>query len=183
MEDEMKREYKGTGIYAVQGDITKIEGMDALVIGADESLYLDSGVCKALHLAAGPELLKAVKNLGGCKTGEARITGAYNANAKYIIHTAAPAWKDGEHDETKLLASCYNSIFNLAVENRISTIGLPSLGTGVYRFPLDLAAKCAIKTAMEFIDGHEGSIKSITWILFDEPTFRVYEKEVLNGTV
>ena len=68
------------------------------------------------------------------------------------------------------------------MENKISTIGLPSLGTGVYRFPLDLAAKCAINTAMEFIDGHEGSIKSITWILFDEPTFRVYEKEVLNGT-
>ena len=174
----MEKDYKGTKICAVQGDITKTDGLDVLVIGADESLYLDSGVCKAIHSIAGPELLQEVKKLGGCKTGEARITGAYNANADFIIHTAAPKWQDGMHDEVKLLSSCYKSILTLAAENKAKNIGLPSLGTGVYHFPLDLASETAINTTKNFVDENAGALESITWILFDEQTFKTYEAAI-----
>ena len=178
-EDAMEIEYKGTKICAIKGDITKIDGMDVLVIGADESLYLDSGVCKAIHTIAGPKLLEDVRKLGGCKTGEAKITKAYNANARYIIHTAAPIWQDGTYGELDKLASCYRSIFTLAYEKGLRTIGLPSLGTGVYHFPLDLAARCAVKTAQGFVEENKGSLQSITWILFDEVSFEAYEKSLL----
>lgn len=176
----MEATYKGTVISAAKGDLTKVEGMDALVIGADRTLYLDSGVCKAIHTIAGPQLFDAVQELGGCELGEARITPAFNAPCKSIIHVAAPHWEGGTANEEELLYSCYKNIAQLAHDNELKSVAMPSLGTGIYKWPLALAAKTGLRAITDFVDGHDASVDGFVWVLFDDATFEAYE-EALAG--
>ena len=171
----MEITYKGTVIAAVKGDLTKTVGMDALVLGADKTLYLDSGVCKAIHRVAGPQLYEAVQKLGGCELGEARITPAFNAPCKAIIHVAAPRWEGGSANETELLYPCYGNIARLACENGLKSVAMPSLGTGVYLWPVDLAVSTGLRAITDFIDAHEGCVERFAWVLFDDATCAAYE--------
>lgn len=165
-------------INTVLGDITKITEVDAIVNAANTSLLGGGGVDGAIHRAAGPELLAECRTLHGCNTGEAKITGAYNLPCEYVIHTVGPIWHGGKDNEAELLASCYYNSLVLAVDKGIKKIAFPSISTGVYGFPVDLAAKIAIGTVKRFLDANPGILQLVEWVLFDENTYSYYEKEV-----
>ena len=159
-----------------KGDITKLK-VDAIVNAANTSLLGGGGVDGAIHRAAGPELLEYNSKLGGCKTGEAKISPGFDLHAKYIIHTVGPVWNGGNNNEEKLLASCYKNSLNLAVENGVKTIAFPAISTGVYRFPLERAAKIAVTEVKKFLVKNE-SIEKVIFVCFDEETFEFYKKLV-----
>ena len=165
-------------IKTIRGDITKSLGVPAIVNAANSSLLGGGGVDGAIHRAAGPELLFECRLLGGCKTGQAKLTKAYNLPCDYVIHTVGPVWNGGKKNEEKLLADCYYNSMCVALENGIRTIAFPSIATGVYRFPIDLAAKIAVRTVAKFLEDNEGQFDLVEWVLFDEQTARVYEQEV-----
>lgn len=159
-----------------KGDITKLK-VDAIVNAANTSLLGGGGVDGAIHRAAGPELLEFNRRLGGCSTGEAKLSPGFNLPAKYIIHTVGPIWNGGKNNEDKLLANCYNNSLKLTVENKIKTIAFPAISTGVYRFPLERATKIAVAEVKKFLEKNE-SIEKIIFICFDEETYRTYEKNL-----
>ncbi|MBP3420969.1 MAG: O-acetyl-ADP-ribose deacetylase [Lachnospiraceae bacterium] len=165
-------------IKTIRGDITKSLGVQAIVNAANSSLLGGGGVDGAIHRAAGPELLAECRLLGGCKTGQAKITKAYKLPCDYVIHTVGPVWNGGKKNEEELLAACYYNSMQIALENGIRTIAFPSVATGVYRFPVDLAAKIAVRTVVKFLEDNEGQFDLVEWVLFDEQTARVYEQEV-----
>ncbi len=170
-------------IKTVLGDITKIDYVEAIVNAANTSLLGGGGVDGAIHRAAGPKLLEECRTLHGCKTGQAKITKAYNLPCNYVIHTVGPVWNNGEYyDEEEALASCYRNSLQLAVEHGIQTIAFPSISTGVYRFPVEKAARVAVKAVKGFMDANPGKIEEVVWVLFDEYTRSVYEKEVADCT-
>lgn len=165
-------------IKTVRGDITKITDVQAIVNAANTSLLGGGGVDGAIHRAAGPELLFECRLLGGCKTGQAKITKGYHLPCDYVIHTVGPVWNGGKKNEEELLASCYYNSMKLAVEHNIRTIAFPSISTGIYRFPVDKAAKIAVDTVTGFLKENAGKIDLVEWVLFDENTEKVYEEEV-----
>ena len=165
-----------TEFVCVQGDITSDHGVDAIANAANTSLLGGGGVDGAIHRAAGPELLKECRTLHGCRTGEAKITKAYRLPCKYVIHTPGPVWHGGDHQERELLASCYRSCLELAVEYGCRSIAFPSISTGVYHFPLEEAARIAVATAKQFVSEHPDSLDTVKWVLFDERTLTAYEK-------
>lgn len=130
-------------IEIVTADITTLV-TDAIVNAANESLLGGGGVDGAIHRAAGPELLKACRSLGGCPTGEARITAGFNLAARWVIHTVGPVWNGGRHGEAELLDACYRNVLGLAAEHDVKTIAFPALSTGVYGYPKEEAATIAI---------------------------------------
>ena len=140
------------------GDITQLE-VDAIVNAANEHLSPGSGVDGAIHAAAGPELADECETLGGCPTGEARITNGYNLEAKHVIHTVGPIWEDGHENEPQLLENCYKNSLRLASENGIRTIAFPAISTGAYDFPPDQAAQIAVKTTKAFLQDNEATRK------------------------
>lgn len=165
-------------IKTIKGDITKPLGVQEIVNAANSSLLGGGGVDGAIHRAAGPELLFECRLLGGCKTGQAKMTKAYNLPCEYVIHTVGPVWNGGKNNEEELLASCYYNSMQLAMDKGIRTIAFPSISTGIYHFPVELAAKIAVKTVAEFLEKHENSFDLVEWVLFDERTQEVYEREV-----
>lgn len=174
-----KRKEKETPVIrAVRGDITKINDVDAIVNAANTTLLGGGGVDGAIHRAAGPDLLKECRTLGGCETGKAKITGAYNLPCRYVIHTPGPIWRGGRQGERELLDSCYRSCLELAVENGIRKIAFPSISTGVYHFPVKEAADIAVQTAKRFAAEHPGSLDLVEWVLFDDHTMQVYTEAV-----
>lgn len=165
-------------IKTVRGDITKITDVQAIVNAANTSLLGGGGVDGAIHRAAGPELLFECRLLGGCKTGQAKITKGYHLPCAYVIHTVGPVWNGGKKNEEELLASCYYNSMKLAVEHNIRRIAFPSISTGIYHFPVDKAAKIAVGTVAGFLEENAGKIDLVEWVLFDENTERIYETEV-----
>ena len=152
------------------GDITKIP-TEAIVNAANASLLAGGGVCGAIHMAAGPELETECLALGGCPTGEARITKGYRLLAKYVIHAVGPKYLDGTRNEAALLRSCYKSIFRIAGERNISSVAIPALGTGIYRFPIKEATAIAVKEAEVAIDA---SAINVVFCCFDKNALDVY---------
>ena len=158
----------------IQGDITK-QDADAIVNAANISLLGGGGVDGAIHRAAGPELLAECRTLLGCETGEAKITKGYRLPARFVIHTPGPIWRGGDCGEPELLGDCYRACLMLAAENGCRSVAFPSISTGVYHFPLERAAKIAVKTILEFLHG-DGRIRSVTMVCFDSGTRSAYEK-------
>lgn len=165
-------------IKLVKGDITKIASVDAIVNAANNSLLGGGGVDGAIHRAAGPELLSECRLLGGCKTGQAKITNAYKLPCKHIIHTVGPVWNGGGHNEDELLADCYRNALKLAAENKIRTIAFPSISTGIYSFPVERAARIAVSTVDKFINENPGQFDMVMWVLFDAETEKAYQTAV-----
>ena len=165
-------------IKTIQGDITKVTDVEAIVNAANNLLLGGGGVDGAIHRAAGPELLKECRTLHGCDTGEAKITKAYNLPCDYVIHTVGPIWYGGNHNEKELLANCYYNSMKLAKDHGIKRIAFPSISTGVYHFPVDQAAKIAVKTVNEFLKNNPDYFELVEWVLFDSHTASVYEAEV-----
>lgn len=165
-------------IKAIRGDITKVTDVQAIVNAANNSLLGGGGVDGAIHRAAGPALLEECRKLRGCKTGQAKITGAYNLPCEYVIHTVGPVWRGGKEDEEQLLESCYQQSLQLALDKGIRTIAFPSISTGVYHFPIELAAKIAVGTAAKFLEDNLGKMDMVEWVLFDEYTEKIYKAQV-----
>lgn len=165
-------------IKSIKGDITKITDVQAIVNAANNSLLGGGGVDGAIHRAAGPELLAECRTLHGCETGQAKITKAYNLPCDYVIHTVGPIWNGGRSMEEELLASCYFNAMKLAHEHGIRSIAFPSISTGVYSFPVELAARIAVKTVSRYLNDNPDSFDLVEWVLFDSATESVYEKEV-----
>ena len=160
------------------GDITKITNVQAIVNAANTSLLGGGGVDGAIHRAAGPDLLAECRTLHGCKTGCAKITKAYNLPCDYVIHTVGPIWYGGNDNEEELLANCYRNSLQLAVEHGIHTIAFPSISTGVYRFPVDKAAKIAVATVKKFLEDNPGKLDLVQWVLFDDRTYAIYKDAI-----
>lgn len=163
-------------IEIVQGDITKLE-VDAIVNAGNTSLLGGGGVDGAIHRAAGPKLLAECKTLGGCKTGEAKITKGYNLPTKFVIHTVGPVWRGGDNKEDEFLASCYNNSLQIAIKFKINSIAFPSISTGVYSFPFERAAKIAIKVVTEFLEKNK-SIEKVVFVCFGNDSFEIYQRVI-----
>jgi O-acetyl-ADP-ribose deacetylase (regulator of RNase III) len=161
-------------IEIVEGDITGL-AVDAIVNAANSTLLGGGGVDGAIHRAAGPGLYEECRTLGGCPTGEARITAGYDLPARHVIHTVGPVWHGGDRGEDELLASCYRNSLRLAVENGIRTIAFPAISTGVYRFPMDRAASIAVREARAFLRDH-ATIEKVTFVCFGSAAREAYDQ-------
>lgn len=153
------------------GNIVKAQA-DVIVNAANESLLGGGGVDGAIHRAAGPRLLEECRTLGGCPTGEAKATQAYDLPAKWVVHTVGPVWSGGQSDEDALLAACYRNSLALAVEKGARSIAFPAISTGVYRFPVERAAGIAVKEVSEFLKSHPDL--DVVFVCFDRDTHAVY---------
>jgi O-acetyl-ADP-ribose deacetylase (regulator of RNase III) len=151
----------------VVADITTLK-VDAIVNAANETLLGGGGVDGAIHRAAGPELLEECRRIGGCPTGEARLTGGYRLPARFVIHTVGPVWRGGEAGEPELLASAYRASLKLAYDKALRSIAFPAISTGVYGYPPGAAAEIAVKTAADFVREHPDALSEVVFCCFSE---------------
>ncbi|HAL46760.1 MAG: O-acetyl-ADP-ribose deacetylase [SAR202 cluster bacterium] len=156
------------------GDITTLQ-VDAIVNAANTTLLGGGGVDSAIHAVAGPELLAECRKLGGCETGDAKITRGYDLPANHVIHTVGPIWRDGRSDEDELLASCYRNSLSVAHANNIDTIAFPAISTGVYGFPKERATEIAVREVIRFLN-QDNAIVKVTFVCFSESDFEVYSR-------
>ncbi len=163
-------------IEVVQADITTL-AVDAIVNAANESLRGGGGVDGAIHRAAGPKLLEACRAIGGCPTGEARLTQGYDLPAKYVIHTVGPVWQGGGHGEDDLLAACYRHSMSIALRHQVRSIAFPAISTGVYGFPIERAAAIAANEVDRFL-GTYPQFDRVIFCCFGEASRRAYERAV-----
>jgi len=166
-----------TQISIVQGNITT-QQVDAIVNAANKSLLGGGGVDGAIHAAAGPQLLQECRTLGGCQTGEAKLTKGYNLPAKYVIHTVGPVYGMENGKEAELLADCYKNSLSLAKKYQCNTIAFPAISTGVYGFPKEEAVKI-VKRTLEYFINESDSIREIRLVVYSEEDRRLYEKSFL----
>jgi len=163
-------------IIVVEGDITK-QRVDAIVNAANSTLLGGGGVDGAIHRAAGPRLLEECRTLGGCPTGQAKITNGYNLPAKWVIHTVGPVWRGGDRGEDELLASCYRASLELAVEKGVRTIAFPAISTGVYSFPLERATAIAVSEVKSFLEKNP-SVEKVIFVCFGKRAYECYLSNV-----
>ena len=158
-----------------KGDITKLR-VEAIVNAANETLLGGDGVDGAIHWAAGQDLLNECKTLGGCKTGQAKITAGYNLPAKYVIHTVGPIWTGGNRKEPVLLGECYLNSLKLADEKGIKEIAFPNISTGAYGYPKEPAAKIAIDAVTKYLK--VSKIEKVIFVLFDDENYEIYKRKL-----
>jgi len=161
-------------LHAIHADITTLS-VHAIVNAANTSLLGGGGVDGAIHRAAGPELLEECRRLGGCQPGEARITRGYRLAARHVIHAVGPIWRGGSQDEPDLLASCYRTSIKLAAEHGLVTLAFPSISTGIYGYPIELAAEVAVSTVRAAVTDHP-TVEEVTFCCFSAGDLRVYER-------
>lgn len=160
-------------VTAVHADITTLE-VDAIVNAANSSLLGGGGVDGAIHRAAGPALLEKCRTLGGCRTGEAKITSGFNLPARHIIHTVGPVWHGGDRGEPELLRSCCRNCIALAVDNELTTIAFPGISTGVYGYPKEDAARIAVATVRDSISVRQNRIAEVSFCCFSAADLDIY---------
>lgn len=158
----------------VSGDITQLT-VDAIVNAANSSLLGGGGVDGAIHRAAGPDLVHECRLLGGCKTGEAKLTQGYRLHATFIIHTVGPVWRGGQHQESELLARCYQQSLAIAIAHHCHSIAFPCISTGIYRYPKELAAEIALQTCHTFVTTVSDRLH-ITFCCYDPEDFQIYQR-------
>jgi O-acetyl-ADP-ribose deacetylase len=166
-------------VAVVRGDITR-QAVDAIVNAANTSLLGGGGVDGAIHRAAGPELVAECRTLGGCPTGEARITRGYRLRAPWVIHTVGPVWRGGKHGEDEALASCYRNSLTLAAQHGARTVAFPAISTGIYGFPLDRATTIAVRETLAFLRDHPET-ERVTFVCFGEDAQRAYDAELARA--
>ena len=164
-----------TTLHAIQADITTLE-VDAIVNAANSSLLGGGGVDGAIHRAAGPELLHECRLLGGCKTGDAKLTRGYRLPASHIIHTVGPVWQGGTNGESDLLESCYRTCVGLAAAESLSTVAFPSISTGIFGYPMEEAASIAVATVRSFTAEDRSSLSDIYFCCFSPDDLAVYRR-------
>ena len=163
----------------LEADITKVQ-VDAIVNAANTSLLGGGGVDGAIHRAAGPELLVECRTLGGCRTGEAKITAGYRLPSKYVIHTVGPIWGGGNRSERELLAKCYRNSLALATSHQIRKIAFPAISCGVYGYPVDEACTIAVRETQVYLDSNDLP-ESVIFVCFGREIFDAYEKLLGSG--
>jgi O-acetyl-ADP-ribose deacetylase len=156
-----------------ESDITRLT-VDAIVNAANQSLLGGGGVDGAIHRAAGPELLEECRALGGCPTGQAKLTRGYRLPAKFVIHAVGPRYRDGRHGEPDLLAGCYSESLKLAVSNGVGSIAFPAISCGIYAYPIPDAARIAVRTVADFLE-RDGSIQQVIFACFGKDVVAAYE--------